>query len=189
VSERHLMPVMTVGAVFAVGGLPELFRLFARLPSVGRVFAWKWWPTAVCVLLAASCVPPLLATRLHEDRLGHKEAGKYLAAEIDRLPKEEQTQVVVLDHYQWCQYFSGRATYFIPPDPPEAEQRVRFVVLELDKDGKPEAPAFGSERHKQAVTFYTQPQPGWVVETIYRWPEDESKPPRMVLAKVSPPKP
>jgi hypothetical protein len=151
-------------------------------------------------------VPPLLSTRLHEDRLGHKVAGEKLAEELQR---EEQRAtealaavtggtasadgalrlpdgVVVLDHYQWCQYFSGRATYFIPPDPPEARQRVRFVVLELDKDGKPEEPDFNSERHKLAVKFYTEP--GWTVETVYRWPQDKSKPPRMVLAKVSPPK-
>lgn len=187
VSERHMIPLMTLGAVFAVGGLPELFRLFARLPAVGPVFTWKWWPAAVCVLLAGSCVPPLLARQLHEDRLGHKEAGRFLAEAIAALPAEERKRVVVLDHYQWCQYFSGWATYHIPPDPPEAEQRVRFVVLELDKDGQPEAPAFGSERHKQAVALYTSPPPGWTVEVVYQWPQDKSKPPRMVLAKVSPP--
>lgn len=188
VSERHLLPVMAVGVVFAVGGLPALFRLFARLPAVGPLFAWTWWPRVTCVLLAASCVPPLLATRLHENRLGHKEAGAKLAAAIAELSPDEQKRVVVLDHYQWCQYYSGRATHGIPPDPPEAEQRVRFVVLELDKDGQPEKPDFGSERHEQAVALYTTLPPGWVKEDVYHWPADKPREQaRMVLAKVSPP--
>lgn len=186
VSERHMLPVVAVGSVFAVGGLPAWFALWARLPAVGPLFARKWWPTAACVALAVSCLPPLFSRQLHENRTGHKRAGAVLATEIDKLTDEEKAGVVVLDHYQWCQFFSGRATYFIPPDPPEESQKVVFLVLELDKEGKPEQPDFGSDRHKAALGYYEHPKQGWEVTPVYRWPSDDK--PRMLLAKVAPKK-
>lgn len=196
ISERHLLPVVAVGVLFAVGGLPAWFRLWAKLPAVGPLFAWKWWPAVTCAGLAVAGAVPVLNTRLHDDRLGHKLAGAKLKEAIDALSDDQKAGVVVLDHYQWCQFFSGRAVRAIPPDPPEANQRVVFAVLEgkwqeADGAGKwvPEDPDFGSERHAKAVKYYLEPPHGVPVEPVYHHPEGPKEHARMVLVKVTlPPK-
>jgi len=189
VSERHLLPVVAVGVLFAAGGLPMWFKLWAKVPNVGRVFAWKWWPLVTCLALIVAGAVPILNTRLHEDRLGHKLAGAELAKAIDALPPEQKDKWVVMDHYQWCQFFSGWATKAIRPDPAEANQRVVFVVLEL-KNGVVEQPDFGSTRHEQAVKMYLEPPPGATVTPVYAWssPREKEKV-EILLAKITlPPK-
>lgn len=191
ISERHLLPVVAVGVLFAVGGLPAWFRLWAKL---GPLFAWRWWPAVTCAALAVAGAVPVLNTRLHDDRLGHKLAGAKLKDAIDALPPEQKDGVVVLDHYQWCQFFSGRAVDGIPADPPEANQRVVFAVLEgrwqeADGVGKwvPEAPDFGSERHQKAVAYYEtylNPPGGVPLEWVYWSPEGPKDQARMVLVKI-----
>ncbi len=172
VSERHLLPVVAVGVLFAAGGLPTGFALCTwvanklRLPAVGRALAWKWWPQLTCAVLVALGVVPVLTTRLHDDRGEHKKAGAALRAEIDALPDEQKAGVVVIDHYQWCQFFSGWATTAIPKDPPVSDQRVVFIVLEF-KNGQPETPDFGSERHQMAVNYYRFPPTGAASEWVY----------------------
>lgn len=195
VSERHLLPVAAVGTVFAVGGLPAWFGLWAKVPAVGRVFAWKWWPASLCTVLAVIGAVPVFTTKLHDDRRGHKEAGPKLAEAIAALTPDEQAGVVVLDHYQWCQFFSGRATAAIPPDPPPDRQRVVFVVLEgeeKEKDGVrrwlPENPDFGSPRHDAAVRYFLTPPPGSVVEWVHHWPPGQPEQAKMALVKITLPK-
>jgi Dolichyl-phosphate-mannose-protein mannosyltransferase len=171
VSERHLLPVTFVGVVFAVGGLPAWFRLWTRIPGIGPVFAWRHWPTVTTLGLMASCLPPLMKS-LHDNRLGHKLAGVKLASELDRLSATDPQAlagVVVIDHYEWAQFFAGRSYHRIPADPPVEWQRVVYAVLEL-KDGRPEAAAFHSDRHRAAVDLFSDPAnpPEWV----YWWPED-----------------
>lgn len=196
VSERHLLPVVAVGTLFAAGGLTTWFGLWAKVPAVGRVFAWKGWPAALCAALAVVGAVPVFTTRLHADRAGHKEAGPKLAEAIAALTPEQQAGVVVLDHYQWCQFFSGRATAAIPPDPPPERQRVVFVVLEGKEQKRegarrwvPEDPDFGSERHETAVRYYLSPPPGSVVEWVHHWPPGPPEQAKMALVKITlPPK-
>ncbi len=172
VSERHLLPVVAVGVLFAAGGLPTGFALCAGVArrlgwrGLGRVLDGEWWPWVVCAVMVALGAVPVLNTRLHDDRSGHKLAGAALRAEIDALPDDQKAGVVVIDHYQWCQFFSGRATTAIPPDPPVPAQRVVFIVLEF-KNGQPETPDFGSDRHKAAVSYYRDPPVGSVPEWVY----------------------
>jgi hypothetical protein len=97
--------------------------------------------------------------------------------------------VVVIDHYQWCQFFSGRSVTAIPPDPPPAAERVIFIVLEF-KGGQPETPDFGSDRHKAAVNYYRDPPDGshtdWVYPARQGHPTDQT---RVGLLKITlPPK-
>lgn len=166
ISERHLLPVVLVGTLFAVGGLPGWFRLWAYLPVIGPLFRHPVWPYLTVAALAATCLPPL-ARPLHDNRTGHKLAGQRLAVELGKLASYEQGGVVVIDHYEWAQFFAGRSVYRIPPDPPADRQTVIFAVLEL-KDGTPEEAGFDSERHKAAVNLFqskTNP-PEWVAT----WP-------------------
>lgn len=184
VSERHLLPVAAVGVLFAAGGLPAWFRLWSKLPGVGRAFVWKWWPVVACVTFVVAGAVPILNTHLHEDRLGHKLAGAELAKAIDALSDEQRAGVVVMDHYQWCQFFSGRATRAIPPDPPEADQRVVFVVLEL-KNGEVEKPDFDSPRHMQAVKVYQEPPAGATPTPVYHWPAGPPEKAKVLLARIT----
>ncbi|MCU0706214.1 MAG: glycosyltransferase family 39 protein [Fimbriiglobus sp.] len=184
VSERHLLPVALVGVLFAAGGLPAWYRLWAKLPAIGWIFAWPWFPTLGCVGLVVAGALPIWSTRLHDDRLGHKIAGEKLRAAEAALTPEQKAGVVVLDHYQWCQFFSGRATWSIPTDPDEALQRVVFVVLEF-KDGQPEKPGFDSERHQVAIGYYQNPPEGATRETVYFHPPGDENQARMKLVKIT----
>lgn len=180
VSERHLLPVALVGVPFAVGGLDTWFRYWSKLPKVGPVFLWRGWPAVTSGVLAATCVPALLRP-LHENRTGHRMAGLRLAEEVDRLPPDQAAGLVVIDHYEWAQFYSGRSLFRIDPDPPADRQRVVFAVLEL-KDGRIDTPKVQSDRHQSAIDIFNNPHnpPTWV----YHWPEDE--PPenaRVVLVK------
>jgi hypothetical protein len=181
VSERHLLPVSLVGVPFAVGGLAPWFGLWARVPSIGAAFRWAGWPATVTALLAVSCIPALLKP-LHESRAAHKQAGLVLADELARMTPERAKQVVVIDHYEWALYFSGLATYHIPPDPPPDQQRVVYAILEL-KNGVPEVSNVHSERHQTAINvFNDHSQP---TEWLYQWPENETdrKKVKVVLIK------
>jgi hypothetical protein len=189
VSERHLLPVTTVGVLFAAAGLRPWFALWAKLPAVGRVFAWAWWPKLTCVALGVAGLVPILGTRLHDDRVGHKLAGAELARAEAALPDEQKAGVVVIDHYQWCQFFSGRATKAIPQDPPVDRQRVVFVVLEF-KNGQPEKPGFDSDRHELAKNYYRTPPGGSTREWVYPVGLPPDQVPRIGLLKITlPPKP
>lgn len=181
VSERHLLPVTTIGVLFAAAGLRPWFALWAKLPTVGKVFAWPWWPKLTCTALAAAGLVPILATKLHDDRVGHKLAGAELAKAIAALPPDQQAGVVVIDHYQWCQFFSDRATKVIPADPPVEQQRVVFVVLEF-KDGRPEKPGFDSDRHELAKNYFREPPGGITPEWVY--PTDQKDKPADSLPRI-----
>lgn len=171
VSERHLLPLTFVGTLFAVGGLAPWVRLWVNVPGIGPVFRWKHWPALILVTLALSCLPPLMRS-LHDNRLGHKHAGVKLAEELNRLKATDPAAlagVVVIDHYEWAQFFAGRSLDRVPPDPSPEKQRIVYAVLEL-KDGKPERAAFDSDRHRAAVDLFDNAAnpPEW----IYTWPED-----------------
>jgi hypothetical protein len=174
ISERHLLPVVLVGTLFAVGGLPGWFRLWTYLPVVGPVFRRPVWPYLTVAALAATCLPPL-ARPLHDNRLGHKLAGRRLAVELHRLNDDDPAStagVVVIDHYEWAQFFAGRSVYRIPPDPPADRQTVLFAVLEL-KDGTPEEAGYHSDRHKAAVDLFQDKvnPPEWVAT----WPPNAGR--------------
>lgn len=196
VSERHLLPVAAIGVLFAAGGLPTWFKLWTKVPGIGRVFAWKWWPMVTCIAFIVAGAVPILNTRLHEDRIGHKLAGAELATAINALSPEDQSGVVVMDHYQWCQFFSGRATKVIQSDPDPAQERVVFVVLEgkeKEENGAkrwvPEDPGFDSERRKQAVDYFLTPPTGATLEWVFHWPDGPREKAKIVLAKITlPPK-
>ena len=81
ISERHTIPLVGIGCLFAAGGLPAWAKWWGRQSSgwgiLGRIMRWSWWPAATVALLAASCLPGL-AKPLHENRAGHREAGHKL---------------------------------------------------------------------------------------------------------------
>lgn len=108
VSERHTLPLAYVGCLFAAAGLEALPRVLRRLPAVGR---WLGSPAVTYVVLAGvviSCVPRLVRP-LHDERAGQKEAGQFLATQLD--PGD-----TLIDPYEWAKFFSGRSVRNHPPD-------------------------------------------------------------------------
>jgi hypothetical protein len=174
VSERHFLPVVWVGVVFAIGGLRESCQLWHQVPGLGLIFCWRYWPTVIAAGLALVGLPPL-AKSLHENRAGHKEAGIVLRDELEALNAAHPplaSGVVIIDHYEWAQFYAERSLYRVVPDPPAPEQKVVYVVLEL-KDGRPETPTYQSERHRVAVAIFQDRHnpPEWV----YHWPKNEPR--------------
>jgi Dolichyl-phosphate-mannose-protein mannosyltransferase len=177
VSERHTIPAVAILAIAAAAGLKPWQQLWHRMPFAKPIFRWKHWPAITAMTLVASGVVSLVKP-LHENRLGHAEAGAKLREEILKLSPAEQESVVLLDHYEWAQYHMGPISgtrwaenlHRIPPDPPLEQQRIRFIVLE-EKDGEPESPKFDSPRHKEAVALLQNPNFRW--DKLGTYPESQ----------------
>jgi hypothetical protein len=183
VSERHLLPITFIGVMFAVGGLPVWFHLWTRAPLIGPLNRWPHWPIVTVILLALTCLPNLIRP-LHDNRFGHKRAGLKLAEELKHLAEtnpDALATVVVIDHYEWAQFYSGRSLDRVPQDPAPENQRIVYAILEL-KDGQPETAAFHSKRHQASVDLFNNSlnRPEW----IYTWPDDAPRDQaRVVLLK------
>jgi hypothetical protein len=131
VSERHTLTFVFCGLFWAVA---ELLELPGQLSAVGRflhiapaVVDWWGWRSPVQVLLlsalALSSLPESLKT-LHAGRVGHKEAGLWIAAHAD--PSDQ-----VLDPFCWAHFYAGRVFeegIVHPPSPAHAAKT--FVVLD-----------------------------------------------------------
>lgn len=167
VSERHTIPVVAILVLTAAAGLKPWQQLWQRLPIAKTLTGWKLWPSVTALALVASCLVGL-AKPLHENRQGHSEAGAALREELLKLTPAQQDTVVILDHYEWAQFYIGvlpgtrwaENLYRVPSDPPVGNQRIRFIVLE-EKEGEVEAPKFDSPRHQEAVALFRN--------TNYRW--------------------
>jgi hypothetical protein len=168
VSERHTIPLVAILAISAAAGLKPWQRLWQRLPFAKAILSWKHWPATTALILVTSCVIGLMKP-LHENRVGHAIAGETLKVELLKLTPAELQSVVILDHYEWAQYHIGvlpgtrwdENLYRVPKDPPEAQQRIRFIVLE-EKEGEIDAPKFDSTRHQDAVKLLRNPKFRWL---------------------------
>jgi hypothetical protein len=114
VSERHTVLIVACGLVFAVAAIR---RFIMRRGWSARVF-----PCTICVLaglaLLSTCQP------LHSHRVGHKEAGFWLAG---RLRPQDQ----IVDPYGWVTFYSGRT--FERLFPTEEQRRLtdcQYLVVE-----------------------------------------------------------
>ena len=127
VSERHTLPVVLIGVMYAAYTMEAVPRLCRRLPGwAGRVFGWSRGRWVLLAALVGSCLPATIKP-LHGDRLGHRLIGEYL--KLHAGPED-----VVIDPYTWAQYYSGRSVRGVPPDP--APARFRWAILE-EGEGHP----------------------------------------------------
>ena len=153
-SERHLLTATFVATYFTMAGLEPLFGWLARRPVIGGFYRhpaamWVW----VAVLIAV-CIPSL-SKPMHQNRIGFKQAGEFLAQEIQ--PEDRLT-----DPYEWSQYYAKRTTY----QPPIAEERfVEYAVLR--NGGDAEDKRLNQDLVEQAKRVAADPRSKQV------WPTDE----------------
>ena len=117
-SERHLLPVAFVGcflAAHAMFGTRHFWRPIFGGPLTGPAACWLLY-----AVIVGSCLPAT-AKPLHEDRYGHRVLGEYLKANAT-------ADDVILDPYNWAQFYSGRSVRGVPGDPPSP--RYRWAILE-----------------------------------------------------------
>jgi hypothetical protein len=130
VSERHTLPLAYLGCLFAAGGLEPAARWCQGVRGlrdlVAAVGGPRWAAVWVLAALVASGLPGALKP-LHQHRVGHKYAGEFLAAHAT-------AEDVIVDPFEWAQFYCGRTLDSIPPDP--ATPRLRWAVDEPPKHGE-----------------------------------------------------
>ncbi len=124
-SDRHTILILLCGVVWATAALDGAARrLAAMLVRHKPGLAGRWWtapPVWAAGLLLAAVVGPLALTLqpLHGDRVGFREAGRWLAGQAR--PDEG-----VFDPFGWAGYYAGR--YFRQGD--ATNTSCSYVVLE-----------------------------------------------------------
>ena len=119
-SERHTLPIVFLGCFFAAFACEQLPGLFAQLPLIGQWVYGRFLTIVFYSALVISCLPATIRP-LHENRNGHKAVGEFLK-------ENAHDDDVIIDPYNWAQYYSGRSLRGVPPDPSPA--RYRWAVLE-----------------------------------------------------------
>jgi hypothetical protein len=145
VSERHTLLIVFVACLFTAAALEPIGR---NLLSVRNGPAW------LLAALLAACLPAALRP-LHENRIGHYHAGKFLASAAG--PGE-----TVVDPFSWALYYSGRTLYQVEADPSDAP--VIYAVWENAKDN----PHSRLPRRDDALNVAHD---GWS-EVVFQWPPD-----------------
>ena len=124
-SDRHTILILLCGVVWATAALDGAARgLAAMTVRLKPRLAGRWWtaPTVWAAgLLLAAVVAPLALTLqpLHGDRVGFRQAGRWLAGQAH--PDEG-----VFDPFGWAGYYAGR--YFRQGD--ATNTSCSYVVLE-----------------------------------------------------------
>jgi 4-amino-4-deoxy-L-arabinose transferase-like glycosyltransferase len=138
VSERHLLlPVLC----FSFPAVACLIWCGERLPGwLGRMAPSPRWQPALLIAwltLATSWGLPAAIKPLHENRLGHKEAGLWLA-------NHAQPNAVVIDPFCWAHYYAGKV--FQEGKSADTEPGMRYVVLEIGSNPHSRLPSLPSAR-------------------------------------------
>lgn len=130
-SERHSLLLVLCGSFWAAAGVQEIPRrlsaIGARLAYNPKIVTWGGHPRAVEVLLLVLMtvygLPSTLKT-MHPSRIGHREAGRWLADNTD--PSDE-----VIDPFCWANYYAGRDFLSgTQPLPASGHVPMRYVVLD-----------------------------------------------------------
>jgi hypothetical protein len=157
--ERHTLPLAYLGCLFAAGGLEPAARWCLGVRGLRGVVAAvggpRWASVGVLAALVASALPGALKP-LHEHRVGHKHAGEFLAANAT-------DDDVIVDPFEWAQFYCGRTLRAIPPDP--ANPRLRWAV---DEPSKKEV----SHTHLHRMDAMRNVKADGRAVVAYTWPEN-----------------
>jgi hypothetical protein len=150
--------LVLIGCVFAVAALEPLTVALASLPKIGRLWSGRFAPMGLLLTVVAVALPMTLKP-LHDHRIGHKYAGEWLAKNVS-----EDEVYVLIDPFEWAQWYFGRALHYIPQDP--ADAKIKYAILD-DK-----------EEHAEAHSRLARMQAAKDIKdngnsvVVYHWPED-----------------
>ncbi|AMV27026.1 hypothetical protein VT84_21670 [Gemmata sp. SH-PL17] len=158
VSERHTVLLTLLACPFAAAGLPLLATGIGQIfPRVER-FGVRVTAAGLLVALVVASLPFALKP-MHPNRVGHKHAGHWLAANM-------KSDEALIDPFCWAAWYAGRTLY--RPDgynPPQS--RATYIVLE-NKAGTPHSRLPVLPLAQEQAT-----RPG--ARVVYHWPENVSK--------------
>ena len=93
---------------------------------------------------------------MHENRVGHKYAGLYLAEHM-------KPEDAIVDPFEWAKFYSGRSVYTVPANP--ITTQITYAVLEDSHKENPHS------RLTQIDLAHNVQADGRSVP-VYHWPED-----------------
>jgi hypothetical protein len=185
-SERHLLSPAFAATYFAMAGIPILFERLSLAPVVGGFYRrpealWVW-----VAILIAICIPSLLKP-MHENRIGFRLGGLYLA---ERLARDERpiseggtgAKPQVTDPSEWVQYYAGR-TYHRPPAlTTYRKEGVEYAVHLPNRDR--------NDSRLNAIAYTTEMANDPKAQLVFSWPEGpEEKVKVKIYRRVNPPWP
>ncbi len=126
VSERHALPLLLGGSFWAAAALVRIadgiVAAIARTSFGSTVSAWKPAATAALLLLATGFALPVTFKPLHANRVGHREAGRWLA-------EHAAPDDYIVDPYCWAHFYAGKVLREQAP-PSTAIGASQWIVLE-----------------------------------------------------------
>jgi hypothetical protein len=165
VSERHTVLLTMIGCLFAAAALEPIAAGLGKLPKVGFFWRGNFGTTALLVILIATALPAALKP-MHANREGHKHAGLWLAAHI-------QKGDCLVDPFCWAEWYAGRSLYFVSEDPVLPEVTYAVVDDKMRADEHERLPRLDAAK---AVVADGNSQ------VVYHWPEEA--PVEMAKVKV-----
>jgi hypothetical protein len=139
VSGRHTLIFTVIGCL--VAGI-ALIRLAEWCAAAAPRWGARGWTAALMTGLAVAGIAPLYKP-LHQNRAGHKDAGRWLAAHA--APED-----AIYDAFNWAEFYAGRIqTVATPQRPPRV-----FIVLETSDNQHSRLPRLPEA--KELATYGTE---------------------------------
>jgi len=130
---RHLMPLVVVSLGSVGLGLLWIARQIGHAIGRTQQTRLRVIGTAAAVMLIAALSLPWTLAPLHASRLGHRQAGEWLAAKV---PKD----AAVVDTFGWTGLYSKRATHiYRDADRWLADPHVAYLIVE-EKEMRHDSP-------------------------------------------------
>ncbi|MCS7021947.1 MAG: glycosyltransferase family 39 protein [Gemmataceae bacterium] len=166
VSERHTLLLNMLGCLWAAVAIRPVADWLSTAPLIHHLVIWpQWMPLGLLSSLVVTAVPPTVQP-LHNHREGHKQAGRWLASQL-------QEQDWVVDPFCWAEWYAGRTLYRT------TEYRGRpqraWVVVE---EGK-------ASPHSRLPQWEQAQQLARHGQAVFRWPPHaNTDQPRVVVYRV-----
>lgn len=154
VSERHTLPLVFVGCLFAGYLISNWQKVFAAWPILAKPYSGG----VVLGLIVISCLVPLARKSSHDNHVGNVHAGRYLAEVL-------KPEDALYDPYDWAQFYSGRTLGPKHDNDPNAKRN--YAVLEREVPGKHE-PQSELPVRKHAKNIAADGRS----KVVYHWPTD-----------------
>ena len=156
-SERHTLPIVFVLCGFAASGMVAAAGYLARIPRVPISIA----SVAIAVGMTAFCLPTALRPR-HDDRLGHVQAGRWLA---DHSAPGDG----VVDPFGWAEFYADRHTNG------KSFTGTEYAILELGNAHIPNSKLPKLEHARELAQIGTP---------VFCWPENAGDGKRVVVYRI-----